>query len=225
VIEGCGESYGGKALLPNLMNFDTDDDGIADSDDPYPLYPFAPVIHRGSWIDPDSVHHFYSERPLARLFDHRIHATVYARWDSLNLNFVFKMDRLAPVKLMIDANADGWFLGRDNYLFYLKPKDETQLETELVIVNCAEPKRWPFHDKKLARKIKIQSNIRWLEDNYVITLSIPKNDYTGLKLEAGERLGVNIGFSVIMDAAGHERYLTIFEPNRFFDVELVDVAH
>ena len=160
--------------------------------------------------------------PFARLIDNRIHATVFAKWDSSSLNFIFKMDRLAPVKLMVDADADGWFIGKDNYLVYLRPKDEMELETELVMVNCADPKRWPFHDAELVNKIKIRSEIEMINDEYFIRVSIPKDEYTGVNLEQGEKLGVNIGFSVIMDAEGHQRYVTIFEPNRFFDVELVE---
>ena len=161
-------------------------------------------------------------KPFARLIDNRIHADVFAKWDSTSLNFIFKMDRLAPVKLMVDADADGWFIGRDNYSIYLRPKENIKLESELVIVNCSDPRRWPFHDTELADKISISSEIEMIDDEYILRVSIPKDEYTGMNLEQGERLGVNIGFSVIMDAEGHQRYVTIFEPNRFFDVELVE---
>jgi len=217
IIEGCGETYGEPALLPNLIAPDTDGDGLSDKIDPYPLYPFEPVIRYGSSsLDDSSNRQFF-----AKLLDQRIRATVFAEWDSVRLAFGFKMDRLAPIKFMIDADADGWFIGRDNYLIYVKPKDATTLESELVMVNCADPKQWPFHDKELAKKITIASTIKKIGDEYLVTIAVPKNDYTGLRLTPGEKIGVNIGFLVRMDADGHERYLTIFEPNRFFDVDLI----
>ncbi len=110
----------------------------------------------------------------------------------------------------------------NNYLIYLKPKNDTTLEIELVMVNCADPKQWPFHDKELAKKITLTSAIEKLGDEYLVTVAIPKSEYTGLQLVPGEKIGVNIGFSVIMYAEGHQRYVTIFEPNRFFDVELAN---
>ena len=114
-----------------------------------------------------------------------------------------------------DADADGWFIGRDNYLIYLKPKDDSTLETELVMINCADPKQWPFHDKEMAKKITLASEMKNLGDEYLITVSIPKDDYTGLRLAPGEKVGVNISFSVIMDAEGHEKYIAIFENNHY----------
>jgi len=221
-IEGCGETYGGTAQLSNLINSDTDGDQLEDSEDAYPLCPFQPTINFGNFVLKDSAGETDYGKPFARLIDNRVHASVFAKWNSSNLNFIFKIDRLAPVKLMVDADADGWFIGRDNYLVYLRPKDERELETELVMVNCADPKRWPFHDVELAKKINIRSEIEIIDDEYFIRVSIPRDEYTGVNLELGEKLGVNIGFSVIMDAEGHQRYVTIFEPNRFFDVELVE---
>ncbi len=218
IIEGCGETYGGTAMFPNLINNDTDHDGVADSIDPYPLYPFNPIIKFKQTSSAETLN-----RPIfAQLLDNRIHATIYAGFDTLNLSFAIKMDRLTPVKLMIDADANGWFLGRDNYLIYLKPKNDLTLEIELVIINCSDPKQWPFHDKELAKKITLATEMKKLDDEYLLTVSIPKDDFTGLKLAPGEKIGVNIGFLVIMDAEGHERYITIFEPNRFFDVELAE---
>ncbi|MCU0645332.1 MAG: hypothetical protein MUC94_13875 [bacterium] len=216
IIEGCGETYGGSALLPNLMNPDTDGDGLNDDIDPYPLYPFEPKIKYAT----NGVYEIASKIELARLQDQRIHATVFAQWDSSYLAFQFKMDRLAPIKLMVDGNADGWFIGRDNYLIYLRPKDATLIETELVMVNCSDPKRWPFHDLELAKKIKIDSSLELKNGEYVVSVRIPKDDVTGIELAHGEKIGINIGFSLAMDTEGHQRHVTIFEPNRFFDVVL-----
>jgi len=222
IIEGCGETYGGAAQLPNLIDSNTDEDGLDDSQDPYPLYPFEPIINFGNFFPKDSSAKTNFGKPFARLIDNRIHADAFAKWDSTSLNFIFKTDRLAPIKLMVDADADGWFIGRDNYLIYLRPRENMKLETELVIFNSSDPKRWPFHDTELAKKISISSEIEMVDDEYVVRVSIPKDEYTGMNLGQGEKLGVNIGFSVIMDAEGHQRYVTIFEPNRFFDVELVE---
>ena len=218
VIEGCGETYGGVTLFPNPLDPDTDHDGIIDSEDPYPLYPFKPEIHYGKdeEINPIDEPQFF----FAKLLDRRIHARVYALWDSVQLHFVFKTDRLAPVKLMLDVDADGWFLGRDNYLITAIPENDSTLNASVSINNCSLPDRWPFMDKTLSEKIQLRSKLTCQKGRYFIDIIVPKNDFTGLELKSGEQIGVNIGFKVIMDADGHQRYVTIFEPNRFFDVRL-----
>ncbi len=73
---------------------------------------------------------------------------------------------------------------------------------------------------ELAKGIKLTSQLRTIGDDYFITVTIPKDDYTGLKLEYGARIDLNIGFSVIMNPEGHQHYVTILEPNRFCDVDL-----
>ncbi|UCE05752.1 MAG: NHL repeat-containing protein [bacterium] len=221
IIEGCGETYGGARLFPNLWNSDTDGDELSDNEDPYPLYPFKPVINFGPTnFDEISTEVIEQKIPFANFFDNRIHAIVYAGWDSSNLCFAFKMDRLAPIKLMIDADADGWFIGRNNYLIYLQPENDSTLTTDLQIINCSHPQKWPFHDDELAKKISVTAKMKQIDDECLVNVIISKNESTGLELEAGEKIGVNIGFSITMDSEGHQRYITIFEPNRFFDVTL-----
>ncbi len=221
VVEGCGETYGGAQYFPNLSNPDTDNDGLIDGQDLYPLYPAHPEIHFGSpW--PDSVALFTREHTFARLTDYRIHANVFAQWDSSYLKFAFETDRLAPIKLMVDADADGWFIGRDNLLINLIPEKDGHLDCSVEVFNAAVADRWPFHDEKLAKQIDVKSELKIIDDRYFIEVRIPKQDYLGLKLAANEKIGVSIGFKVTMDAEGYQRYVTIFEPNRFFDVQLVD---
>ncbi|NOZ60883.1 MAG: hypothetical protein GXO74_04305 [Calditrichaeota bacterium] len=218
IVEGCGETYGGAAVFPDLLSPDTDRDGIGDADDPYPLYPFPPRIF---YVDSTfSADNLAAKFLFARLTDKRIHAEVFAAWDSSAVTFFFKTDRLAPVKLMLDSDADGWFLGRDNLRFYLTPENDSTLTAKIEVVNCSRPDRWPFHDTELAKKVKFEHEIQLLDNSYLIFLKIYKNEFLGLALKKGEEIGVNIGFKVMMDEKGHQRYVTIFEPNRFFDVEL-----
>ena len=221
IVEGCGETYGGVANFPDLLNADTDRDGIGDAVDPYPLYPFPPVIFR---VDSSiSLENLPQQFSFAHLSDKRIHAEVSACWDSSALTFTFRTDRLAPVKLMLDADADGWFLGRDNLRFYLNPKNDSTITAKVEVVNCSRPDRWPFHDKKLAQRVKFSTAIRAAEGNYLIMLKIEQDEYLGLSLCAAEKIGINIGFKVVMDRDGNQRYVTIFEPNRFFDVDLTNL--
>ncbi len=222
IVEGCGENYGGSALFPNLLNPDTDGDGILDNDDPYPLYPFEPKIHFSHFdlID-DSTGELRSELSFARLMDNRIHSNVFARWDSTNLYFAFEIDRIAPIKLMIDADANGWFIGRDNYLITLEPKKDLTLKSTVQINNCSDPQKWPFHDEQLASTVELKTTLEKQSENYLIRLTIPKNNNLGLNLQLAEKIGINIAYSVLMDSYGHNKYITIFEPNRFFVVDLV----
>jgi len=216
ICEGCGETYGGAARFPNLLNPDTDKDGFSDSDDDYPLYPFEPAIQFCETASDSAILNY----PFCRLVDNRIHAQVFACWNNSCLCFIFKTDRLAPIKLMIDANADGWFLGRDNYRLYLTPQKNGILDSKVEMVNSAVPRRWPFHDDDLAKTIRLTTKLVLAKDYYLTEVCFPKNEYTGLMLQEKEKIGINVGFNVLMDVEGHERYVTVFEPNRFFEVVL-----
>jgi len=221
IVEGCGENYGGAALFPNLLNPDTDSDGKLDSEDTYPLYPFQPKIFSSEpHARPEHSGELAGSNFFARLVDNRIHSTVYASWDTSRLWFQFEIDRLAPIKLMVDADANGWFIGRDNFLVQLQPASDLSLKTSVQINNSSDPQKWPFHDESLARTVNLSATVSKVKENYLIRVTIPRNRHLGLNLEPGERIGVNIAYSVLMDAQGHQKHITIFEPNRFFDVEL-----
>jgi len=158
---------------------------------------------------------------MTELRDPRIQATIYTGWDERKLYFAFDMDRPAPVKLMVDADADGWFVGRDNYLLKLTPQADSLVEAQVQINNSAEPDKWPFADERLAATVKLTSAFEKHGESYHLELALPRDENLGLDLTPQEVLSFSIGFLCRFDDQGNQRYVDVFEPNRLFDVRLV----
>ncbi len=208
LIEGWGETMAGTPLFPNLNNKDTDGDNLPDNLDPYPCINIKPEIHEGE------------QKQFALMQDEKIHATILASWDSSSLKFTFETDKSVPIKLMLDANTDGWFIGRDNFLINLTPKNEETVESKLQIFNATDPSQWPFMDAELAKSYSIKTSYRKSGETYVCTVELPRNENLGLDYSSNKNIGILIGFFCPFDEDGNKRYVTIFEPNRFFDVML-----
>ncbi len=219
ITEGWGETYGAPAIMPNLHDPDTDHDGLDDAHDPAVCFPEKPEILSGSPRTGSSESGKGWHR-FASLRDPRISAEVSCAWERDSLHFAFSMDRPAPVKLMIDGNDDGWFLGRENCLVTLTPKGDSAVAGRVQVFNATDPHQWPFMDDALADSIRIHASIRKTDDNVLVEVSIPRSDYLGLTFQEHRRLGILIGFLCPFDEDGNKRYVDIFEPNRFIEVEL-----
>ncbi len=214
IAEGWGETFGAPGLTPNLHSTDSDHDGIADNTDPYPCSAVVPEIHRRS-----SDHRLFK---LAEMNDPRIRATISAAWDSDSLYFDIETDRVAPVKLMIDAEADGWFSGSENVLANLSPSESTWTITQRVqLFNGSDPMKWPFMDETLARELKCRSSVRRESGRIHLECAFARNERVGLEFREGASLGLSIGFLVPMDRDGNKRFITLFEPNRLLSVSLL----
>ncbi|MFQ6092829.1 MAG: hypothetical protein ACE5OR_09130 [bacterium] len=220
IINGWGETYGGQQYFPRLTERDSDGDGLDDPEDPYPQYAMTPEIHYATPRVDGTIQD--DEYPLFINFqDPRVRAKVYASWNEEYLSLAYELERKVPLKIMVDANGDGWFFGRNNYRLYLEPADTGGYGLKVEIVNSAEPRRWPFDDRSIIASEDILLKTDRKESIFVAEVGIPKNGYTGLDLVEGEVVGFDLGFKVAMDERDHERYVTPFEPNRFFDVRLV----
>ncbi len=208
LTEGWGETYGGTPIFPNLNSKDTDADGISDKTDEYPCIPVKPEIKQGN------------SKSFAVLNDQRVQATVFASWDSSGVTFSFQTDRMVPIKLMLDGNTDGWFLGKDNFLINLTPKNDSVVETKLQIFNGTDPQQWPFMDTTLAKAYSFKTTYSKSNNNYICEVQLPSSYALGLGWKQGKEFGILIGFLCPFDTDGNKRYVDIFEPNRFFNVTL-----
>ncbi|MBI5215171.1 MAG: NHL repeat-containing protein [Ignavibacteriae bacterium] len=208
LTEGWGETMAGTPRFPNLNHKDTDGDTITDNLDPYPCMNIKPEITNGE------VKHF------ASIEDNKIRATVLASWDSSSLKFTVETDKSVPMKLMLDADTDGWFFGRDNFLINFTPKNDGTLESKLQIFNTTDPSQWPFMDAELAKTYSVKTSLQKIGDGYRYEIELPRNENFGLDYSLNKKIGILIGFLVPFDEDGNKRYVTIFEQNRFFDVTL-----
>lgn len=218
VIQGVGETIGGHYHLPDPTNPDTDSDGLKDGEDPYPLYATRPEIPYASPIidgklEPGEWPKFYA------MDDPRLQATVYACWDEDYLYFATELNRPEEMKIQIDADDDGWFIGQDNYLVRIKPGPKASNPALSVnLFNCAVPGKYPFWDSSKLKATDFRVATSERDSTYWIEVAIPQNPETGLKLIPGEGIGINIGFKYDPKI---RRLLSLFEPNTFFKVQLV----
>ena len=88
----------------------------------------------------------------------------------------------------------------------------------MQVFNAGDAQKWPYMDRTLAEQVKYRWFYRPATGRY--ELQIASNPRLGLRCETGERVGIDIGVTATMDEKGHEKYISIFEPNRFFDLVL-----
>ncbi|MBI3766830.1 MAG: hypothetical protein HY277_10080, partial [Ignavibacteriales bacterium] len=196
ISEGWGETYGGHAIFPALYRTDTDGDGIDDRNDPYPCYHVNPEVHRLQSAGSQLL------RPFAALHDSHINASIFTAWDDSSLHFQFVTDRNVPIKLMLDAGADGWFLGRGNFLIMVTPVGDSNVQAQVQIFNATDPHKWPFMDESLTNSIHLQSSLRREGQSFVTNLSISRNTFLGLTTTEGTAIGILIGFQCVFDEDG-----------------------
>jgi hypothetical protein len=236
------EATAGLFVNSNLNNTDTDMDGRSDGVDAEPLYSIQTEIgNQTQTLDGDpagwelltgSIHQSNA------LFAPR----VYANWDSSYLYLMVEVDMFAGIHVRIDANADGWFHGKDNYHLAMDPSYPNPADSLIM----AEAHIWdssaatiattvfPMWDDdpaypfpRLITKNSIARYARSYNDGFLIQIAIPANAATGLVPQNGERLGINITYNDIarqgeLWAETFERddfaYVTLGTPNIFADV-------
>ncbi len=139
-------------------------------------------------------------------------STVYANWDSNYLYLMIQVDRFAEIHLMIDANADGWFHGKDNYEINIDPsysdptapliigKAHIWDSSETIIATKGYPMwdddpNYPFG--RLITESDIGRYARSYGSGYLVQIAIPYNSQTGLILQHGRRIGLNLTFNYV----------------------------
>jgi hypothetical protein len=206
------EATAGLFRNTNLINPDTDGDGALDGNDPEPLYPTKTQILKKTMIlngnpvgwDMLTSDLNASNSPFA--------SDVYSDWDANNLYLMIRVDRYAGIRLMIDANADGWFHGKDNYEITIDPSytnptnpliiDRAHIwdSSDATIASTAYP-RWdddanyPFGqlvtDSDIGRYARSDGN------GFLVQIAIPYNVLTGLTPQPGKHLGFNVTYTYV----------------------------
>jgi hypothetical protein len=217
ITEGWGETYGGAKLFPDLAKSDTDGDGVPDAADPYPLYPAKPEIRLLAPGEKPGA----AER-LGTLDDPLVRAGFSAWWSDSALTVRFDLDKRRNVKLMVDAGGDGWFLGRGNYLLLASPAEGGRVTISSQIFNATNPAEWPFMDKTLSDTLGVTAAAsEGAGGRSTVTVRIPRNQFLGLGLRAGDTVGLLLGVQCPFGTEGMKRYVDLWEPNRFMNFRLV----
>lgn len=119
-------------------------------------------------------------------------ATTYVDWDSKNLYIAIKSSCPVDVMSVIDANADGWFHGEDNYEFKTTsgPNDTVTLSmSKYESRNTKSPLATPVSPEETAL---IETKCTKTESAHMIEMRIPSILIKELKLAPGKKFGLQI---------------------------------
>ncbi len=217
----------------NLTQPDTDGDGAPDGRDPEPLYPINQKILKKThplngnpegW-DILTTHLEQTNSPFAPI--------VYTNWDENFLYLMFYVESYAGIHVMIDANADGWYSGKDNYFLALDPSypdptfglNEAHIwdSSDSIIAFNGAPMWDSYPDYPFERLIIPEAVGKYSRSDgngFLGQLAIPRNSQTGLIPEHGKRIGLLISYRDV-GRLGHQQAET-FELYDFAYVTLWD---
>ena len=178
---------------------------MKDGEDPYPVYPIDPDIPKGN---PD--------HPFAELRDRAWEGKFTLGWDDAFLYLgIEAKETPANIKILLDLDDDGWFVGADN--FDIRVKDGVSFEPRFH--NCGVEGKWPFYEAgrlEVGRDVFFESEFE--KDLFRLRFRVARSPGLGLDLEAGERIGmlIAVGPKGGNGRPGQVGDLTLFEPHTFF---------
>lgn len=213
---GWGEDYGGKKYFPDPTKSDSDGDGIPDGKDKFPMYPINFEITKASH-DIQKPFGTAEWNLLYTIEDPRIKYSVYGNWDDDFLYFAVETAKDAMVSIGIDAGADGWFTGANNYRFQWGYRGR---DFSYELYDCSNPTKFGVDGKKLIERDFV-CRIEEKDNRKVLLFSLKKNEKTGLTLKKGDVIALNITCGPPANPYGWSRYVSYLEPNHLFDFTLV----
>ena len=203
-------------------------DRLPDGRDTYPLYGDAARRRRGrptldGRLDRDEW------QPLRAFDDPDLRAETFCRWDEDGLYLAARCSRPAEIRLQLDATANGWFNGSDNYWLNLFPDRDGSVRVEVSLFDWErfgqrdEMGRMHsvYRNTEKVRREQIRVATGSEGGRWVIEIHVPRNERTGLLPAPGAVIGLSWGFA-------HSReprtLLALFEPCTFFPIACADGA-
>lgn len=194
VVEGWGERYAAPARFPSLNDADSDGDGVTDANDSAPLYPWPTQISKQPQI-------------IGALLLPEIKVKYSAWWETDSLHLAFESERPVDLKILFDAQADGWFVGRDNIEWRF---DAANKNWQWRFFDAGKVAEWPQMRNELAQQIKYRVTVRPAS----LELVVAGNPMLGLEFHAGQTLAFNFAFRTSVSNSTPSPYQTVHEPNR-----------
>ena len=209
----------GKWARPNPANPDSDGDGVPDGKDKYPIYPFKPVIRRGT-IKVDGSLAEWGKKPDYWLDHAGVRLKGWARWDGDYLCYAFTIaGGWRKLTLVVDQDADGFYVGGDNVYAEFPPVPGKPPRKANVRMHFCNLGRWPWFDNKhefIKPDVYPFAASREGEVD-VLEFAVPKNEMCGLSLKRGEEVGMALYIGIPGKGA-----ISLFEPWNIFDSILED---
>jgi hypothetical protein len=178
---------------------DTDDDGLPDGADPYPLYAIDERIPYRAAEEAGTV-------ALAQIDQRCLRARLFLDWNEAALTLRCVMDPPASLQVCLDGRDDGRWRGADNYEVFLDPGEAS---ARLRIWD-ARPGFYAFDtDKEYAGKRRLVAEddlqVAWARDEWggcAVSVGIPGHDLCGPRLRSGATFGLRVEFQSVPEAPG-----------------------
>ena len=208
-------------------NPDTDGDGLRDGDDSEPLCAASTTVGRATpKVDGDVADGEWL--PFVRLDEPEVRATFHISFDGDALHLAARCETpVREIVIYVDADDDGWYVGRDNLHLVVDPSSgfrggrEWRILSEgalgMALHNCGVQGKWPFYDGPLSAESATFAATR-PAGRYEFEVALSRDPALGLDLTPGERMGILI--AVLPEGGvrrpGAEGKYTPFEPHVFF---------
>jgi hypothetical protein len=151
-------------------------------------------------------------------------ATAYANWDENGLYVAVQGPRPSDVMVTIDANNDGWFHGKDNYIVKATNNPDGKLTMTLEQYDSQASMPAPGTTEKLDASGILYKDKQTPELS-ALEMSIPASAIQGLKLKANGTAGMRISLRPAVDGAVWTPMSTLgsVEPCTFSDRKVAAV--
>ncbi len=228
---------GGYAWI-DFRTDDADGDGIADGEDPYPIYPWRPVIVRAT-IEPDGdPADWEGIEPIGALTSRGISFTIRSALDPDNLYYGLSIDgAFESILLHIDGDADGWYVGNDNLQLRIAPGDDGRPVLREAVAHLCGDRGWPHFDRgDPVRWKEPETEKEWIfrrprryggtedvgfaagktDDRWYVEIAVP-NGTGRMPIQAGPGHPIGLAAYVALPEGGS---LSVYEPYTIFVAEV-----
>jgi hypothetical protein len=201
-------------IRPNPNKPDTDGDGVTDGKDKYPIYPYQPVIKKGT-VAVDGDLGDWKGGPQVWMDDDGIVCRVHSCHDAQKLYYGFEIEGdWRDLALVLDQDADGFYVGNDNLYINISPDPEKGPSLQNARMHLCNKNRWPYFDDEhsLLKPEDLDFASSAAPGVQRFEIAIPRNPELGLDLAPGEEVGLMVYIGLPERGS-----IAIFEPYNIFD--------
>ncbi len=218
-------------IRPDLTNPDSDGDGTIDGLDKYPIYPYTPEIHKGTFTVDGELDDWIG-KPQIKFSAEGVTIEVWSRWNNTNkkpheefdeTDALFYAVRMTgdwtKLSLVLDLDADGFYDGNDNLYIEIAPDKNAGPKMTNARMHMCNLGRWPWFDSKhtYLKPEEIRFAGMATADAQTFELAVPRRDILGLHLKPHEEIGLMLYIG--LEGKGS---IAVFEPWHIFDSTLVN---